>query len=121
MTLIEVTLVISVMLSLIGVLFVGVEAYKRGADRAKCLLNSASVQKAARSHQNLYGLNPGDPMNHVGTIVGPGRMYEIEPVCPKYDAYAWLDVVPMTGQTYIDCHDPNNSPDYHYPQNIAGW
>ena len=48
MTLIEITLVIAVLLGLISVLFIGVAAYKKGSDRAKCILNIATVQKAVR-------------------------------------------------------------------------
>ncbi len=62
MTLIEVTLVIAVLLGLISVLFIGVKAYKRGSDRAKCILNVSTLQKAVRSYQNLYELEEGDAL-----------------------------------------------------------
>ena len=60
MTLIEVTLVISVLLTLTSILFVGIVAYKKGTDRAHCIQNIARVQKAVRSYGNLSGLGPGD-------------------------------------------------------------
>ena len=121
LTLIEVTLVIAVLLGLISVLFLGATAYKKGADRAQCLVNSASVQKAVRSYANIYQLNVGDPLIHTTQLIGSGNMFESEPVCPEYGAYLWETEVPAVGTPYIDCWDPNNSPEYHYPQNTLGW
>jgi competence protein ComGC len=121
LTLIEVTLVIAVLLGLISVLFIGVAAYKKGADRAECLVNSASVQKAVRAYANIYQLNPGDSLIHTTRLVGSGGMFETEPACPQYGAYLWETQVPAIGTPYIDCWDPNNSAEYHYPQNTAGW
>ncbi len=121
LTLIEVTLVIAVLLGLISVLFIGVSAYKRGSDRAKCLMNASMVQKAVRSYSNLFELNAGAPLVHSSTIVGPGGMFDADPLCPEYGAYVWETTVPALGSPYIDCSDPNNSGVYHYPQNTSGW
>ena len=46
-TLIELSVVIAVLLLLVGVLFIGVTAWKTGANAAACIVNLASVQKAA--------------------------------------------------------------------------
>ncbi len=121
MTLIELTLVIAVLLGLITALFVGVGAYKNGSDRAQCLVNASSVQKAVRSYQNLYQLNSGDALNHTGTLVAANGMFVVEPVCPKYGVYVWETTVPANGVPYIDCNDPNNSATFHYPQKLSGW
>ena len=59
MTLIELTISISVLLVLISIVFVGSRAWKRGSDRAVCVLTLRNVQVAARSYQNLYGYNYG--------------------------------------------------------------
>ena len=59
MTLLELTVVIIVLLALISVMFVGARAWKRGSDRAGCVLTLRNVQVAARSYQNLYGYNYG--------------------------------------------------------------
>ena len=53
MTLIEITVVILVLLTLIAVLFIGANIYKRGADRAACILNQRNIQQAVRADQNL--------------------------------------------------------------------
>jgi len=53
MTLLELTVVILVLLSLIAILFVGARAWKRGSDRAGCIMNIRNVQQAARGHMNM--------------------------------------------------------------------
>ena len=119
MTLIEVTLVIAVLLGLISVLFIGVKAYKRGSDRAKCILNVSTLQKAVRSYQNLYELEEGDALVHSTTLIGSGKMMEVLPACPEaLNAYVWLAVVPATGTPYLDCDDVNAD---HSPSTVAGW
>ena len=53
MTLIEITVVILVLLTLIAVLFIGANIYKKGADRAACILNIRNIHQAVRADQNL--------------------------------------------------------------------
>jgi prepilin-type N-terminal cleavage/methylation domain-containing protein len=50
MTLIELTVVILVLLSLISILFVGAKAWKVGSDRAANVMNIRNVQQAVRGH-----------------------------------------------------------------------
>ena len=121
MTLLELTVVVLVLLSLVSILFIGASAWKKGADRSQCLIISTTVQKAVRAYQNLHQLSDGAPLVHTGTIIGPGCLLESEPTCPEYGVYQWQTTIPAVGVAYIDCHDPNNSSDYHYPQNIATW
>jgi len=61
MTLLELTVVILVLLSLISILFVGARAWKKGSDRAANIMNIRNSQQAMRGHQNMRGLNVGDP------------------------------------------------------------
>ena len=70
MTLIEITVVILVLLTLIAVLFIGANIYKKGADRAACILNIRNIHQAVRADQNLENRNSGDAV--VGTILGGG-------------------------------------------------
>ena len=60
MTLLELTVVILVLLSLISILFVGARAWKKGSDRAANIMNIRNTQQAMRGHENMRGLNPGD-------------------------------------------------------------
>jgi len=118
MTLIEVTLVIAVLLGLISVLFIGVAAYKKGSDRAKCILNIATVQKSARSYQNLYELANGDTLA-VGDIAGSGKMIETTPTCPANGTYTFGTTVPAASIAYLDCSLATS--ELHVPKSILGW
>jgi type II secretory pathway pseudopilin PulG len=60
MTLLELTVVILVLLSLISILFIGARAWKKGSDRAASILQIRNVQQAVRSYANMNGKNPGD-------------------------------------------------------------
>lgn len=118
MTLIEVTLVIAILLGLTSVLFLGATAYKRGSDRAICIQNIASVQKAVRSYGNLAGLKPGDFVpNLKDEIVGGDKFVPFEPVCPSGGSYLYGgNVLPAGSTLYLDC-DIN----LHEPKNTNGW
>lgn len=114
MTLIELTVVILVLLSLISILFIGARAYKRGSDRAGCVLNIRNVQQAVRSHQNMYNKQPAGsaaPDSFVLTTdiySAPGEeRYMNEPHCPTDNsAYAAGDdgaQYPEVGNLAIEC------------------
>lgn len=81
MTLIEITVVILVLLTLISVLFIGANIYKKGADRAACILNIRNVHQAVRANQNLNAKNTSDDLLR-GDIIGASKYLEAEPVCP---------------------------------------
>ena len=115
LTLIEVTLVIAVLLGLISVLFIGVTAYKEGSNRAKCILNIATVQKAVRSYQNLYELNIGATLAS-SDIAGAGKMIETLPTCPSNGTYTFGTTVPAASTAYLTC-----SVSGHVPVSVAGW
>lgn len=57
MTLIELTVVILVLLSLISVLFIGARAWLRGSDRAQAAILIRNAQQGVRSHSNLLGVD----------------------------------------------------------------
>lgn len=118
LTLIEVTLVIAVLLGLISVLFIGVAAYKKGSDRAKCVLNISTVQKAARSYQNMYELAIGGTLATTD-ICGSGKMIESTPVCPSAGTYTFGTTVPAAGTAYLTCS--LSATDQHVPSTTAGW
>ncbi|MCB1234528.1 MAG: type II secretion system protein [Verrucomicrobiae bacterium] len=125
LTLIEVTLVIAVLLGLISVLFIGVAAYKQGSDRAKCILNIATVQKAARSYQNLYDLRYDEAGTNtdalaIGDIAGSGKMIETTPDCPDPAGdYDFETEVPAPGTAFATCTLETDKD--HVPANTDGW
>lgn len=53
MTLLEITVVILVMLSLISALFMGANAWKKGSDRSFAILLIRNAQQGVRSHLNI--------------------------------------------------------------------
>jgi prepilin-type N-terminal cleavage/methylation domain-containing protein len=120
MTLIELTVVIVVLLSLIAVLFIGARAWKKGADKAGCIMNIRNMQQAVRSYANLGNIAEG------GTIVaadfeGPGKFLAVVPNCPSdpTKAYDVLTVVPTTGTLFATCTAADKAE--HIPAGYTGW
>lgn len=124
MTLLELTVVILVLMTLVSVLFFGAQAWKRGSDRALCIVNIQTVQKAVRSYSNMYGFSPGQ--NAPGLqdrIIGIGRFVEVSPKCPGGGDYTFgqthgSDTVPPMGELYLECS--LESSDEHLPANLTG-
>ncbi|MBL9154024.1 MAG: hypothetical protein JNK37_16145 [Verrucomicrobiales bacterium] len=117
-TLVEVTLVLAVLLSLVGILFIGTQAYLKGADRAVCLQNLASVQKAVRAYGNLHQLVPGNAVDNLkGEIFGSDKFIPIEPRCPANGVYTFRgNILPQVGELYMSCSEEG-----HSPKNHAAW
>jgi prepilin-type N-terminal cleavage/methylation domain-containing protein len=101
-TLIELSVVIAVILLLVGVLFIGVQAWRDGANRSACLVNLSSIQKAVRGYQNTNLLNIGDAVT-TDNLVTAGY-FGAMPTCPVGNvAYTPLGTVPATGTPYAVC------------------
>ncbi len=100
MTLLELTVVILVLLSLISILFIGARAWKKGSDRAANILNIRNVQQAVRAHSNIRGMNTGDTLAST-EIVGSGK-YLNSVTAPNSDiTYAYGTVIPAIGTLYL--------------------
>jgi len=121
MTLIEISLVVALLLSLIAILFLGIAAYKRGADRSKCILQIASVQKSVRSHQNMFEGVVGGALIHTATLMGAGLYFENVLTCPDTTGvYAYQATFPAVGVAYVDCSLAGGTT-LHVPSSLAGW
>ena len=124
MTLLELTVVILVLLSLISILFIGARAWKKGSDRAGCIMNIRNVQQAVRSHANMQGLNVGETFTHTD-VIGAGKFVENEPDCPDalgnyaIGASAVSGTVPPVGALYYECS--LNVSDGHQPKTFNDW
>src|SRR5580692_4808309 len=94
-TLIELSVVIAVLLLLVGVLFIGITAWKNGANTAACVVNLSSIQKAVRGYQNMNGMNAGDALT-VANLTTAG-FWTAAPVCPAAFAYTPTGTVPAQG------------------------
>lgn len=124
MTLLELTVVILVLMTMISVLFFGAQAWKRGSDRALCIVNIQTVQKAVRSYANLYGFDPGqNAPNLESKLIGLGKFVESTPECPGGGNYAFgqtygNNTIPPLGELYMECSLETS--DEHFPTNLSG-
>lgn len=114
MTLLELTVVILVLLSLISILFIGARAWKKGSDRAGCIMNIRNVQQAVRGHQNMTNLSTGDTLASTALIGANGYLGNT-PTCPGGGTYTYTGTVPALGSLYTTCslagtldHAPSN-------------
>ncbi len=135
MTLLEMTVVILVLLSLISVVFIGARAWKRGSDRAGCIITQRNVQMATRSYQNLYEYSYGGrPYAQNGTqdivehLHAKGyiednlyRQIHVSKTCAGGGHYQCLvpDVFPEIGQLFLTCS--LSASDEHSPKSSEGW
>ena len=121
MTLIELTVVILVLLSLISILFVGARAWKRGSDRAGCIMNIRNVQQGMRSYQNMNGHSAGDTVTGaLREIVGQGKFVESSPTCPSNGTYSYMDDdLPLSGSLYMT--SSLAATEKHVPSDFADW
>ena len=107
-TLIELSVVIAVLLLLVGVLFIGITAWKNGANTAACVVNLASIQKAARGYANMNQLANGSAETSA-TLTSAG-FWTTAPTCPAGGTYAYTAVVPAQGVQYVTCSLPGHAP-----------
>ena len=125
MTLLELTVVILVLLALITTLFFGAQAWKRGSDRALCIIHIQNVQKAVRSYSNLYGHSPGATVTGLkNQLIGLGRFVETMPTCPGNGIYTYgqtsgSDTIPPMGELYLQCSLAIAN--QHLPTNYSDW
>jgi len=121
MTLLEMTVVIMIMLSLIGILVLGANTWKKGSDRALCIMNLQAVQKGVRSFSNLNGYEPGNLVAGLESkIIGTGCFVESMPVCPAEGIYTSTgDVIPAPGSLYLSCSLATDGE--HEPMDLEDW
>lgn len=124
MTLLELTVVILVLLSLIAILFVGARAWKRGSDRAGCIMNIRNVQQAVRGHQNMTNTN--DTVPAAAAIYGAGdNAYLPEPECPGGGTYAYNTPAVAdpseAGAIFLTCSLDTDAEGDHVPDNTSTW
>ena len=119
MTLIELTVVILVLLSLISILFVGARAWKQGSDRAGCILNIRNAQQATRSYQNMNNYPEGHTINMFIDLMGPGKFMESEPKCPGNGDYDHTGAIPPVGTLAMTCSLAGS--ERHVPERYTDW
>ena len=118
MTLLELTVVILVLLSLISILFIGARAWKKGTDRTGCIMNIRNAQQAVRSYQNMNAYPDGVAINMLTDIMGANG-YLNEPRCPSGGEYDRVDEIPSTGVLVMWCSLA--ATDSHVPGDYSDW
>ena len=140
MTLIELTVVILVLLSLISVLFIGARAWMRGSDRANAALLIRNAQQGVRSHTNILGQDTPDRGQAAVTYVpvaagdtlqtnvfGPGAFVETPAAgqVPVHPASNRGGVAFVPGGTYEDIPavgslymTSDTDPEFYAPPNL---
>ena len=118
-TLIELSVVIAVLLLLVGVLFIGITAWKNGANKAACIVNLSSIQKAARGYQNLNGLASG-AAETVANLQSAG-FWTSTPVCPAAGTYSFTGTVPAPGAAYAVCSLATSNGHAPSTTTLANW
>jgi type II secretory pathway pseudopilin PulG len=119
LTTLELTVVVSVLLTLAAIMMFGAQAWRRGVDRTSCLLTIRNVQTSVRAYQNLYGYAPGTmPAADRGTqsiiehLMLKGYISEdthhavaVAHACPGSGHYRipQEDVFPLDGELYLSC------------------
>lgn len=117
LTLLELTVVLLVLLTLVSILFVGARAWKLGADRAANVTNIRNAQQAARGHQNMHNLPIGAPLAETEIYGENGTtnyLKKPEPPAPAIVSYAGLGTVPPIGDLWLQAayHDEDAETDY---------
>lgn len=110
LSIIELTVVIAILLTLISVLFIGSRAWKRGSDRSSCVLTLRNLQVATRSYQNMYGYNfGGRPYAENGTQDIVAHLYSKGYIEMKLFQQA-RGMVPCASGGSYDCPVPDIFP-----------
>ena len=122
-TLVELSVVIAVILLLVSVLFIGVTAWKNNANRAACIVNLATLQKAVRGYQNSHADDPTvvGLANGMADLTGAGYFPAPGPTCPAtgvaYTAAA-VNPFPAAGVAAFTCATATHAPS---AANLANW
>jgi len=103
---------------MITVLFIGTAAYKEGTDRATCILNQRNVQTYVRSHQNIWNLPIGAPLE-ASAIFGENAFLDAKPDCPAGGTYTLADKIPAVGELAFTCDYTSTAA--HKPQTQSAW
>lgn len=118
-TLVEISLVISLIVGLIAVVFFGLGINRQGLDRATCKMHLAAVQKAVRSYANFNNLRISDPLPPDTVVFGGATPVIQAPTCPAGGLYTWKTTVPAIGVSYGDC--AGTTPVHTIVGTVEGW
>lgn len=119
------------MMALITMLFVGAAAWRKGGDRATCILNQRTMQMGVRGFQNMYGYSNGGQVNGENL---PEALLTREFInqhlfdcatgastCPDGGTYSVTDPArfPDDGEIYMTCSFAETRG--HVPEDSSDW
>jgi type II secretory pathway pseudopilin PulG len=135
-TLVEMTIVISVSLSLISVVTTSARTWKRNSDRADCVADLRNFQMAVRSYQSANGyqcgmfhVNLGGRTDIADHLLENGRISRAQhrqsigvQSCNAGGEYYRIqpDRFPLQGESYLTCTLAAGSL-HHQPDHTADW
>lgn len=132
-TLIELTVIITIILSLISVLFIGANAYRNVSSKTTCIIQLRNIQLSVRAEQNSRGLEPGslilDRFLIADNILygNSDSYFLMEPTCPRDKAaYSYNDLdksFPEIGKQAAFCQNFNQGTAQHNPtvEDLLTW
>lgn len=125
LSLLEMTVVIMVLMSLVTILLFAAQAWKRGSDRATCIIHIQNVQKALRGYSNMNGFTPGENAPDLqARLIGSDGFIDTVPDCPGNGDYSFgatygPDTIPPLGSLYMECSLAPS--DGHVPVTTSDW
>ncbi|MES2440092.1 MAG: prepilin-type N-terminal cleavage/methylation domain-containing protein [Verrucomicrobiota bacterium] len=125
MTLLELTVVILVLLSLISILFIGARAWKKGSDRSANILNIRNAQQAVRGHENLRPdqAPTEDIIYGVADDGIGGYLRKPQPPNADIESYEGGSAVPAPGELWLTANYINSGSEDYAPSDelTADW
>jgi len=103
---------------LIPILFIGARAWKKGSDRAVCILAQRNIQQAVRSYQSTHALAPGAPLD-MKAVMSSLPMQTFTMTCPAGGAFELSATIPPTGVLVVTC--PHADDLGHMPMEHGTW
>ncbi|MGC4015421.1 MAG: DUF4190 domain-containing protein [Luteolibacter sp.] len=104
----------------IPVLFIGARAWKKGSDRAYCIMYHRSVQQAVRQYESDNHLKPGDPIDWSKVMLDPSAAATGRKGCPTGGTYTLSSTIPPVGELVVKC--PHESDENrHEPVHHETW
>jgi Domain of unknown function (DUF4190) len=83
----------------ISVLFISARAWKKGSDRAACVLNQRNVQCVMRGHQGMHGMREGQIL----TTDDIRAFMKLPTHCPSGGEYEFLGKITPIGTLVLKC------------------
>ena len=109
---------IVLVVAMLPILFIGARAWKKGSDRAACIIHQRNVQQAVRSYQAANHLKPGARIDWSQVSLPVGSA--ITEACPAGGEYLVTETIPPVGVMAVECpHAPE--PDKHEPADHHDW